>query len=968
MSGARAMSGALGDVTGEQLASLVGGEKGGEASALLERLGGAAGVARYAGCTDLARGLPDEAAVERSRRRFGANELPAKAGKSFLDHLIEALEDETLRILIFSAVCSVTFGAWPAIDRADPWNWRLWRFGQRPEDLIQGFAIVLAVVVVSGINSFQNWSKDKEFTSLNEFKENRSLDVLRAGGLGKVPKSQIVVGDVIELNVGEKLPADGLLLSGDGVEIDQSASTGESEAVAKAAAGPLAPGADALLVGGSTIKAGGGTMRMLVTAVGPLTEIGKIAEQLQGAADGDDEDEKKTPLQVKLTDLADDIGKFGMAVGVLTFAVLTALWLAEHFPSGAADASPAGIFEAYKALLFSEKAAVLVNFFIVGVSIVVVAVPEGLPLAVTISLAYSMKRMMADNNFVRELMACETMGSATVIASDKTGTLTANRMTVTKAMVGARPVSDLKRPLEVPGSGATLQHQLKRAIAINSSAKRAEVKAATPGASGAPAPRAGDNVQYVGSPTEGALLHMLSEQGQAFEDIRARSGDPLARRPFTKDAKFQSCVTRAGGAGSGSGAVDIYVTGAFDVLFPRCSGQMMDNGEVKLFRTAAERDNVEHNHNAFAEAGLRVIAIAYKHIDAADKAAAAAERAGSSSSSAAPARAAAAQDKWHALLRAEDGGKGEDGEKTGLTLLGFFGIEDPLRAGVPEAVRQLQDAGLRILMVTGDNLVTACTIAKQAGILTTAAPPRNACMEGEAFRRLDVAGRAEAIKTLRVLARCKPMDKLDLVKALQAAGEVVAVTGDGVNDAPALAAADIGLSMGIAGTEVAKEASKIVILDDNFASIVASVKWGRSIKENIRKFLNFQVTINIVALFLTFFTACKWKGGDTDPLEAFPIKPVQLLWINREFAPGAGAGARASERESAHHDRCAAAAPSPPRPARALSPHPRAAHAQSSWTPSRRSCLRRSRRRRSSWATSRRARRSRSSRAPCGRT
>lgn len=844
---------------------------------LLKDLGGARGIATRLGCASLNEGLSAEQAAK-NRGDFGRNELPPKALRTFLDHLIEALEDKTLRILIFSAVCSILFGAWPSTDGSG-WDISKWKWGSRPEELVQGFAIVLTVAVVSGINSFQNWHKDKEFESLNEFKENRLLDVLRPGqGPVKVQKNEIAVGDVLVLFVGERLPADGILISGFGVEADQSASTGESEPVSKipehvyssssaisSSTGGVAAmpssnsmGGDCLLVGGSMIKAGN-DIRMLVTAVGQSSEIGKVAKAVQrGGNTGDDDDDGDdgTPLQKKLTKLADDIGKVGMGVGVLTFLVLTILWMSSNpFYPTHANPTSSEVLGSYWTLLTSTKAGALITFFIVGVSIVVVAVPEGLPLAVTISLAFSMRRMMKDNNFVRELMACETMGSATIIASDKTGTLTANRMTVTKAMVAGSVIENVKgnglrRQLSVaPGSGAALLAHLFRAISLNTDAS---LKGGQ-----------GDQAEYVGSATEGALLHMLVNEGEDYSRIRSEEGGEkiLARRPFTKESKLQTCVVRS--SADNNGVPIVYVTGAFEVLLPRCSGHMQMNGEQRPFHDAGERDNVQATHDSFARQGLRVLAIAFKRLD----------NGGSDRHLIDSARSST---DWHQALHAV----GSTVDSQGLTLLGLFGIEDPLREGVPAAVSRLKDAGLRILMVTGDNIVTAQTIALQAGILTSKSTRSGEVMEGKEFRALDQDALGKALQELKVLARCSPTDKLLLVKALQSTGEVVAVTGDGINDAPALAAADIGLSMGIAGTEVAKEASKIVILDDNFASIVATVRWGRSIKENIRKFLNFQITINIVALSLTFITACMWKGGDSDPLHDFPIKPVQLLWIN----------------------------------------------------------------------------------------
>ena len=569
--------------------------------------------------------------------------------------------------------------------------------------------------------------------------------------------------------------------------------TGESEPVKKTPAG------DASLIGGCLVLEGEG--RMLVTAVGPASKIGQTVSLVEG------QEAENTPLQDKLEALANDIGRVGTLAGALTFFVLTALWWA---------APPAG--------LVGKDWTALLRFFIVGITIVVVAVPEGLPLAVTISLAFSMRRMMKDNNLVRELAACETMGSATVIASDKTGTLTQNRMTVVQGWAFGRFYERLDR-LRVGIANPGAAHRLAKAIALNSTAElRIE----------------GPRVEYVRNPSEGALLLMLlTHLGADYMREREEAGPPLARRPFKKEDKFMTTICAPEAAGEGPVA---YCKGAPEIVLGFCTSTQAPGGALSPI-TEEVSFNLKEQVGAMARTGLRTLAVAYRRLPPGPP----------------PAGG------WAAAITA---GKVE----CEMVLLGLFGLADPLREDVADAITRCQAAGIRVMMVTGDHRDTAAHIATQCGILR----PGGLVLEGPQFRAMLPEERAAAAPMLAVLARSSPTDKHLLVTTLKAMGEVVAVTGDGTNDAPALRAADVGLAMGIAGTEVAKEASDIIVLDDRFASIVASVKWGRSIKENIRKFLTFQLTINIVALTLTFVTACA-NGGSTD---AFPLKPVQLLWVN----------------------------------------------------------------------------------------
>ena len=829
----------------------------------IDRLSGTLGLPPLGGAAEPPPGLAP-AAVAANRALYGANELPTRKPKAFLEHLWEALEDETIRILVFSAVVSMVFGVFLSPPES------------RRADIIQACAIVLAVVVVSGVNSAQNWSKDKEFQSLSQIKSgSRTVTLRRAWAEGEgasereAPIRELVVGDVLRLASGDLLPCDGLLLSGYDVRVDESGETGESIPAEKAAAprSGAKAGGDPLLRGNTKVVEGEGYM--LVTAVGTATRMWASIELLENA------EVEETPLQERLDEMAGQIGKIGMAAGGLTFVVLTGLRLLN---AGAATTP----------LLVD-----LIQYFIIGVAIVVVAVPEGLPLAVTIALAFSMQKMMADQCLVRTMKSCETMGSATYICSDKTGTLTENRMTVTEVMVGNKPGAVLQLhglgreavAAKLPSSPEYLR-QLRNAICLNSTADFDE---------------AGGVLR---SPLEAALIKFVNNLGHPVDhhaEVRKRHAT-LTRAPFSKETKCQVsvCGPDARAAGEGAAATCAYVTGAPEVVVPLCTSEWSGN-KKHAFNDAAARLS---GMRSMTEKGLRVIALAYKELSPAEAGGAGGAGGGAELSAASRAK----------LLGAAGGG---------LTLLGLFAVSDPLRAGVVESVAACRSAGITVIMLTGDHKDTARSIAFDAGILSRG-DYATAVMEGAEMRALmgkhdgsdetsvvvqegggGGGGSSEAeggssstpspraaaapaakevrvsrealavLPQLRVLARCTPLDKFLVVASLQKLNEVVAVTGDGTNDAPALKKADVGLAMGIAGTEVAKEAADIVILDDNFRSIVAAVRWGRSIKENIRKFLSFQLTINLVALTLTFVSACT-SGGRSE----LPLKPVQLLWVN----------------------------------------------------------------------------------------
>eukprot|EP01138_Halocafeteria_seosinensis_P015999 gb/GECG01016327.1/.p1 GENE.gb/GECG01016327.1/~~gb/GECG01016327.1/.p1 ORF type:complete len:1013 (+),score=104.65 gb/GECG01016327.1/:1-3039(+) len=758
------------------------------------QLGGPIAIAEMLGVQDIKHGL-NSADVEKNRSTYGKNELPTKQPRGFVSHLMESFEDATLIILIVSAVVSIAFGLWTSDET----------------ELIQGVAILIAIVIVSGVTSVQNWSKDKEFASLSEIKADRPVYVVRDGHEREVSIKEIVVGDIITFNVGDSLPCDGVLVDGHQVQCDESDMTGESMPRRK---GPR----DCILWGGCKIIEGDG--HLLATSVGENSQYGEIVKSLEQG------DPPPTPLQEKLEVLAEQIGYLGMACGTLTSVALTVMWAREVEDFSNAD--------------YTE----VLSFFIVGLSIVVVAVPEGLPLAVTISLAFSMRKMLKDKNLVRELKSCETMGSATCICSDKTGTLTENRMTVATGLFFGRSFSmdhfnQVKGYLD-PGSLNRLIH----AIAYNSTA-RVEWDGH-------------DNVEYKGNKTEGALLYMIMKDFK--EDPREHCSDEhiVYRQSFSSERKTMLTVVSSE-AEDQSGHYFVYVKGAGENILPHCSTLQKTHGQTSKL-TEEMRYNYLEQMNDMARGGNRTLAVAYKRVEK-SKLPSYLQTALTSQD------AQTIEDAWDRFNK-------EGMLENNLTCIALLGIRDPIREEVPSAVKQCMRAGIRVIMVTGDNMLTAKSIGSQCSIYKPGTT--DLCMEGADFRELEHDDRLEAARTLHILARSSPQDKLLLVQALRELGEIVAVTGDGTNDAPALKAAHVGLSMGIAGTEVAKEASDIIILDDNFASIVLSVRWGRAIMENIRKFLTFQLTINLVALTITFLVACTHRGST----EQLPLTPVQLLWIN----------------------------------------------------------------------------------------
>eukprot|EP00891_Asterochloris_glomerata_P007553 jgi/Astpho2/7553/e_gw1.00115.5.1_t len=704
--------------------------------------------------------------VEGRQHTFGPNRFREVQQKSFFRLLWENLQDPVLILLMVAALVSTVLGAAvPESRRQNEWT--------------EGVAIWIAVIVVSCVSAGNDYQKDKQFRELNAKKDELKIKVVRDGREFLIPNTEVVVGDLLKLETGDKIAADGLCAESHNLVVDEASLTGESDPLKK---GPEDP----FVRAGTQVNEGSGSM--VVIAVGLNSEHGKTMSLVMTESED-------TPLQETLGVLATGVGKIGLAVGCICFVVLLIRWCVENrgFPADGIVEGP-------------------LNFFIFAVTIVVVAVPEGLPLAVTISLAYSMKKMMKDNNFVRVMAACETMGGATAICSDKTGTLTENRMTVVEGWFSgtkygvAPPFTDLPRHA---------QQVIGDNIAVNSSAFLVV--------------HVGKPTELVGNRTECALLQLLSKWGLDYKAIREAHHDSIEHLyGFSSAQKMASVLMRT------PSGLRLYNKGAAEMVLAKCTHVLDTTGCVVPLNSAA-CEQLEATITDMASRGLRTLCLSYRDIGA---------------------------DEVEGL------GSLEEPPNKQLVCCAIAGIKDPVRPEVPEAVATCKRAGIVVRMVTGDNIDTARFIGRECGILKEG----GLALEGPAFRNMSEEEIVPLLPRLQILARSSPTDKYNLVRLLKSRGEVVAVTGDGTNDAPALKESHVGLAMGIAGTEVAKEAADIVIMDDNFRSIVKSVLWGRSIFANLRKFLQFQLTVNFVALVIAFVAAV--TSGET------PLNVIQLLWVN----------------------------------------------------------------------------------------
>ncbi|GLD97584.1 hypothetical protein PINS_up006274 [Pythium insidiosum] len=794
------------------------------------RLGGLAGIADALN-VDIRHGLnnDDKADLQKREDCFGKNYVAPPKPKSFLELMWDAFQDITIIVLtiagVFSIILSVTVGDHPET------GW------------IEGTCIIFAVLVVMFVTAINDYQKEKQFRALNAVKEDEKIKVIRNGVPMEVSKFSLVVGDVVRVDLGDIIPADGIVFDEKELKLDESAMTGETDLLTKNAENPF-------LLSGTKVMEGLG--KMLVVAVGENSQAGIIKKLISGGGakknkaeeknhelekdayveiqtpkvdekensnDYDDDDEEsQSPLEGKLYRLTVLIGKLGTAVALLVFIIMCIRFSIDTFGKKNKSWSNSYISD-------------YLEFFIVAITVLVVAIPEGLPLAVTIALAYSVKKMLRDNNLVRHLDACETMGSATTVCSDKTGTLTTNRMTVMQLWVGDREFSNGAE------ASAALSAETKTAlcngVCVNSTAEILPPKVA------------GGQPEHTGNKTECALLQFVRDAGVEYPSVRAST--EIAHMLTFNSAKKRMSVVVTTSASS----CRIYTKGATEVVLGLCNRVQHADGSLTGLdagrRSQINRDVIEK----YASQGYRTLCLSYRDVDV----------------------AASEISKWS-----------DDDIEQDLTCVGIVGIEDPVRPEVPGAIENCKKAGITVRMVTGDNITTARSIAGKCGIIKP--NDGSLVMEGYEFRNrvLDASGniiQSEFDKIwprLRVLARSSPKDKYTLVSGLMQSNlpehgpQVVAVTGDGTNDAPALKKANVGFAMGICGTAVAKDASDIILMDDNFSSIVNAIKWGRNVYDSISKFLQFQLTVNVVAITLAFLGAVL--------LEQSPLTAVQMLWVN----------------------------------------------------------------------------------------
>lgn len=714
---------------------------------------------------------------------FGSNTYHLPSRKRFLDFVWEAFKDVTIIILLVCAIFSLGFG----IKKHGP-----------KEGWYDGGSIFVAVFLVISVSAISNFRQSRQFDKLSKVSSNIQIEVVRNGRRQQVSIFEIVVGDVVCLKIGDQVPADGVFIEGHSLRVDESSMTGESDHV------EINQSQNPFLTSGT--KVADGYAQMLVTCVGMNTTWGEMMSSVSRDSD------EKTPLQERLDKLTTTIGKVGLAVAFLVLLVL----LARYFTGQTEDAKGNREFILGKTTA-NDVINSVVGIITAAVTIVVVAIPEGLPLAVTLTLAYSMKRMMADQAMVRKLSACETMGSATTICTDKTGTLTENKMAVTQFWLG----KDLIKDAIYQAISPNILSLLHQAISLNTTGSVQKSK---------------DITEFSGSPTEKALLSWAFLQLNMDMEQEKQTTKILHVEAFNSEKKRSGVLMTK----CEDNSMHVHWKGAAEMILAMCSRYYDMDGNVRNLDDS-ERSKFDCMIQGMAASSLRCIAFAHKQLS---------------------------EDRLISTANIKHHLEDKD-----LIFLGITGLKDPCRQGVKQAVEDCQKAGVNIKMITGDNVFTATAIATECGILGPADQPNDgSVVEGIEFRNYSDEERMKKVEKIRVMARSSPFDKDLMVKCLKQKGQVVAVTGDGTNDAPALKTADIGLSMGIQGTEVAKESSDIIILDDNFASVVTVLRWGRCVYNNIQKFIQFQLTVNIAALAINFIAAC--SAGEV------PLTAVQLLWVN----------------------------------------------------------------------------------------
>ncbi|KAL4441620.1 hypothetical protein ABPG74_021552 [Tetrahymena malaccensis] len=793
--------------------------------------------------TDFKKGISaTEADMNDRDQAFSNNKQEVSPPKGFFELFFDALQDFTLKILLVAAVFSIAIEVGTASDSHRSTAW------------VEGVAIFVAVFVCATVTSVNDYQKERQFLVLNSEADKRKIiTIIRNGQKENLHQSLVMVGDLVELTEGMEIPADGIVLEASELTTDESAMTGETDPLKKSTLSDCIKKRDFIinqgaknvssshdvpspvLLSGTRILTGQG--KMLIIVVGDFSCVGKISKLLKS------KETEATPLQEKLEAIAMDIGNLGLKSAIAIVAALFIRFAIEKIVNNSWDNS--------------QDWGEMLNFIIIGITVVVVAIPEGLPLSVTLSLAYSVKKMLKDNNLVRKLQACETMGGADCICSDKTGTLTQNVMTLTSWWNEELQEFDKYNEKDELANYIAPERKFFSKLFLQSCAINCSADLR-------PAEK--------GSKTEVAVLKLLEKFDQNYETWREKY-IPELTFPFSSARKRMSTVINS------DGKRILLVKGASELVLAACNKFISKKNEEIRKIDEEQLQTMKNAIKSMADNALRTIVLAYKELKDNDD------------------------------LETKDHLGVFDIETKDLTCLAIFGIKDILRQEVPGAVKQCQDAGIKVRMVTGDNSDTARAIARDCNILTkgkkgspyqviegvefiklTGGIVCKKCQTFECGCERDSEKAKETGKPLRidtikngevfdriyndidVMARSRPEDKYALVVGLIERKHVVAVTGDGTNDAPALKKADVGFAMGIAGTEVARSAAAIILLDDNFKSIVSAVLWGRNIYDSIKKFLQFQLTVNIVAVFITLIGAAVIKQE--------VLQPIQMLWIN----------------------------------------------------------------------------------------
>ena len=717
-------------------------------------------------------GLTDEE-VRQSRAQHGVNLMTPPKRPSMWKLYLEKFQDPVVKVLLVAAFFSLVISI-------------------VENEYAETIGIIAAILLATGIGFFFEYDANKKFDLLNQVNEETKVKVIRNGHVQEVPRKDVVVGDIVVLETGEEVPADGQLFEAISLQVNESNLTGEpvvSKTTVEADFDEDATYASNRVLRGTTVVDGHGSM--CVDAVGDATEIGKVARQ------STEQTTEPTPLNIQLTRLANLIGKIGFTAAGLAFAIFFIKDVLLYY-----DFSTFHTFNDWLPALKQT-----LQYFMMAVTLIVVAVPEGLPMSVTLSLALNMRRMLSTNNLVRKMHACETMGAITTICTDKTGTLTQNLMQVHEPNFYA-----------LKNRGDLGEDDISRLVAEGISANSTAFLEET-------AP--GEKPKGVGNPTEVALLLWLNKQGQDYLPMR-ENAQVLDQLTFSTERKYMATLVQSPLLGKKV----LYVKGAPEIVLGKCKDVVLDGQRVDA---TEYRSTIDQQLLAYQNMAMRTLGFAYKIVDD------------------------------NAPQDCVELAGGND-----LSFLGIVAISDPIRPDVPAAVGKCQSAGISVKIVTGDTPGTATEIARQIGLWKPEDTERNR-ITGAAFAELTDEEALDRVMDLKIMSRARPTDKQRLVQLLQKKGAVVAVTGDGTNDAPALNHAQVGLSMGT-GTSVAKEASDITLLDDSFNSIATAVMWGRSLYKNIQRFIVFQLTINFVALFIVLL-------GSLIGTE-LPLTVTQMLWVN----------------------------------------------------------------------------------------